>query len=213
MREPGKKTREKQRLFSYNTENIYACIEKVFDIAALSIIWLIFCLPIITIGASTAALYYTANKVIRQDRGYLSAEFFRAFKRNLKEGTVLFIILAGISFILQLNIGILDSLTNGLFGLFFICVYIILGVLVFGAAIYVFPVLSRFDMSVGWYLKLAMYMTFRYLPVTLVLLAVLAAGAGILYCLPVFILVLPAGIMLLTSHFMEPLLLKHKSIT
>ncbi len=185
-------------------------MEKIFDTAALSVIWLIFCLPLITVGASTTALYYTVNKVIRQDRGYLLQEFMGSFRRNLKEGTILWIILGGISFLLQLNVGILYSRTDGLPGLFLITFYVILGVLVVGIGIYTFPVLSRFEMSAGWNLKLAMYMTFRYLPVTLLLLIMLAVSTVILYYLPIFIFVIPGAIMLIATYFMEPLLVKHK---
>ena len=206
-----KKSRDKKRLFSPDSGNIYDCIEKFFDVAALSIIWLIASLPLVTIGASTAALYYTVNKVIRQERGYLLQEFIHSFKLNFKEGTVLWLILGGISFLLQLNIGILYSLTDGLLGLFFIIFYIFLNIWAAGVGIYAFPILSRFDMNFGWILKLAIYMTVRYLPATLLLLIILAVSLGLVYYLPLLLILIPSGVIYGISFIMEPILQKHKT--
>ncbi len=206
-----KKTRDKQRLFSPDSGGIYNYIEKFFDMAALSIIWLITSLPLVTMGASTAALYYTVHKVIRQDRGYLLEEFIHSFKVNLKEGTVLLLILGGTGFILQLNIGILYSLTDGLFGLFFIIFYLFLHIWMIGIGIYTFPLLSRFEMNFGRILKLAIYMTVRYLPVTLFLLLILAIGLGLIYYFPLLIMIIPSGIILAVTYLMEPILEKHRT--
>ncbi|MFQ7880190.1 MAG: DUF624 domain-containing protein [Blautia producta] len=61
---------------------IMAGIGKVIDIIWLSTLWFICCLPIVTIGASTTALYYTSVKAIRKNRGYVTKTFFHAFKMN-----------------------------------------------------------------------------------------------------------------------------------
>jgi Predicted integral membrane protein len=209
MLEKNKKVKEKHRVFDYNSKSYFYYMEKIFDVAVLSLLWLVFCLPIVTIGASTTALYYTVHKVIMQDRGYLSQEFVRAFRDNLKRGTILWLILGIASFALQLNIGILYKKTEGYVGLFFIIFYIVLLVLVIGVMLYSFPVLSRFDMEAGWILKLAIYMTFRYFPVTLVLLSIFVAGLYVLYRIPLLVIFLPVCMMMGEHYFLESVLQRH----
>ena len=53
-------------------------LSKVSDICIISILWLICCLPIVTIGASTTAAYYTMVKVVKREIGTLHKEFFRS---------------------------------------------------------------------------------------------------------------------------------------
>ncbi|MDD3173509.1 MAG: YesL family protein, partial [Herbinix sp.] len=69
----------------FNIDNgFFAFLSKVCDILFLSIIWVAFCIPIITIGPANTALYYATVKVIRRDRGYLFREFFKSFRMNFK---------------------------------------------------------------------------------------------------------------------------------
>ena len=59
-------------------------IVKVFDCMCLSILWLLFCLPVITAGASTTALYATVYHYIRKEEGHLWRTFWGAFRENLR---------------------------------------------------------------------------------------------------------------------------------
>ena len=57
----------------------------IFDLAILNILWFICCIPIITIGASTSALYSVTLKMVRNEEGEIAKSFFAAFKSNFKE--------------------------------------------------------------------------------------------------------------------------------
>jgi uncharacterized membrane protein YesL len=199
----------KQNWSAYNEKNIFCYIDKIFDMIAVSLLWLITSLPVITIGASTSALYYTVNKVVLQDRGYLAQEFFHSFRQNLKDGTILWLILGSVNFLLQLNIGILYKKTSGLMGIFFIIFYLLLFVLETAVILYCFPVLSRFAMNAGWNLKLAIYMVFRYFPATIVILILFAVALLLLYISPLFLLFVPSCFILVLQQLVEPLLQKH----
>ena len=52
-------------------------LNKLADLLTLSILWLLGCLPIVTIGASTTALYYAVMKMIRGE-GRVSSNFFKS---------------------------------------------------------------------------------------------------------------------------------------
>ncbi|QTL97485.1 DUF624 domain-containing protein [Iocasia frigidifontis] len=197
-----------QGLFDYDG-GFYGKIAMVFDCFMLNVLWIVFSLPIVTFGAASTAFYYTAVKVIKKDRGNILEQFLNAFKINFKDATILWLLIVVLSFIFQLNVGILSSLTEGNVSLFFRCFYIFLSVFIIGIAMYAFPALSRFDMSTSWILKLSIYMTVRYFPITLILFVILLLSALLLYLLPIFVIILPTGSIIVYSYFMEKVLLKH----
>ena len=51
----------------------------IINIIYVSVLWILFSIPIITIGASSTALYYTVTKVIRHGRSYIFSEFWQKF--------------------------------------------------------------------------------------------------------------------------------------
>ena len=51
----------------------------------LGIFWFVTSIPLVTIGASTTAVYYTVNKCIRNKKSYAYVEYWKAFKSNLKK--------------------------------------------------------------------------------------------------------------------------------
>ena len=57
-------------IFSYDNK-FFQTLNLILDVVALSLIWTISSLPIITIGASTTALYHTVDKVFRREEGGL----------------------------------------------------------------------------------------------------------------------------------------------
>lgn len=196
-------------IFGYDGKYVKV-IDKIFNTIVLSLFWLIGCLPIITIGVSTTAIYYTAVKVIKNEEGYVLEQFLKSYRRNLKDGILLEILFAVVLFILQLNVGILQAKTSGNVGLFFICLYYGVSIYAAGMLCYVFPALSRFEMPMGWILKLSMFMTGRYFLTTVMLLFILVSSAAIVAWIPYTMIVVPGAASLLCSEFMERVLKKHE---
>ena len=64
-------------------------LTKIGELVILSILWFFTSLPVITIGASTTALYYATAKSLRMDRGYFFKEYFKAWKDNFLKATFL----------------------------------------------------------------------------------------------------------------------------
>jgi len=188
---------------------IHPYLEKIFDAAAVSILWIICCIPIVTIGASTTALYYTVNKVIKKDRGYITEEFFKSFRQNLKPSTVLWVVLGVITVVLQLNIGIVRKTFDNDFGIFLLMFYGFCLVIVWGIQMYVFPALSRFDMPAGWILKLSIYLCFRHFWRTAVMLFITLVSIGLIYCFLPLLLILPFLSNYLFHLLIEPVLKRH----
>ena len=79
-------------LFSYDSM-FSRFLYFVADIVTLHFLWLIHSLPIVTIGASTTALYYSCMKRIRTGEGYVTRNFRKSFRENFRQSTIIWLIL------------------------------------------------------------------------------------------------------------------------
>ena len=82
-------------MFHYDNK-VMGIFARVMDAVILGVLWLACSLPVVTIGASSAAFYYAYNKCVRQDRGYAWKNFFSSFRSNFKQATRLWVTLLGI---------------------------------------------------------------------------------------------------------------------
>ena len=65
---------------------IVSIAEQISEVIIAGFLWLIACIPIITIGPASAALYYTIVKVVRKKHSTVTIAFWHSFKENLKQG-------------------------------------------------------------------------------------------------------------------------------
>ena len=68
-------------------------INTLCNFVALNLVFLITCLPVITIGTALSSLYYVTLREARGEYGYLVRTYLREFKNNFKKGTIAFAIL------------------------------------------------------------------------------------------------------------------------
>lgn len=174
------------------------------DVIAISILWFVCSVPILTLGAASTAAYYTAAKCIRHKSGTLFASFLHSFRQNLKQSVLLTLL-----FGLLLGVLLLDC--SFFFGRSLIALYffyfLILAVL--GWAVYAFAWLSRFSMTIGGFLRTSLLLTFRHLPTTVLnLILLLVCGLGI-WLMPWSILLLPGAAALTLTFSLEPLLKRY----
>lgn len=167
----------------FNADNaVMRALSKLFDMGVLTLIYLVFCIPVITIGAATTSLYYVSAKVLRHNRSYVWTEFWRSFKMNFVQSTVVWLILIVISVLLVFNIqivGITDAESSKggyLAGVYFAMLFIILCI-----SCYIFPLISRFNTKFSQILRLSLYCAFRHFLHTLLMLAILFAVAALVY--------------------------------
>ena len=66
--------------------------DKLGDIILLSLCWLLCSIPLVTLGASSSALYYAVNKRFKDGSATPTKDFFRSFKQNLRQGIILSVI-------------------------------------------------------------------------------------------------------------------------
>lgn len=100
----------------FDTDNIvFRCIATFGYLWWLHILWLVCSLPIITLGASTTALCYSCMKLHNKE-GDVTKNFFRSFKDNFRQSTIIFIILVVVGVFLIIDIFIIGRSTNSLAG-------------------------------------------------------------------------------------------------
>ncbi|MBO7449637.1 MAG: YesL family protein [Clostridiales bacterium] len=63
--------------------------DKLGDIMALSLLWFVFSIPLITFVPSCSALYYAINRRKEKESDTPSKDFLHSFKTNLKQGSVI----------------------------------------------------------------------------------------------------------------------------
>ena len=193
----------------FNLDNaFFATINKIVDMILLSIVYVIICIPIITIGPATTALYYVTVKVIRRERSYVFREFFKSFKRNFKQGTISNLIFILMYLILYVDIQFSNQM-EGLPGLILSGIFIAILLILIGVNIYIYPVLSRFDIGIKQLFKNSFFMSVRHLLSTIVMFLILAAILFITWLIPLTILITPALYILLISLLMEKVFRKY----
>ncbi|MCL1883501.1 MAG: DUF624 domain-containing protein [Defluviitaleaceae bacterium] len=137
----------------------------VADTLILSLLWILFSIPVITIGASTAALFYVATRRIANREGYITSDFWQAFKANFAKATVLWIFIFVIIILLIWNMWL--ALENpelmGAFGGIVLPAQIVILVEVLFITTFIFPVTARFDMGIKETIKTCFFMANRHL--------------------------------------------------
>jgi len=179
-------------------------LNKIINCAYLSLLWLIFSIPLVTIGASTTALYYTTNKVIRNNRGYVFQQFWHSFKTSFKQSTIIWLIYVVIALVLYYDGEIMLVLTeNSGFGttanLFFKAMLILISTWL----VYVLAYIARFEAPLKTIAKNAAFMAIRHLPKTLLIMLIFAVVAFAVWFMPILIIIMPTLGAWFISYFME----------
>ena len=86
---------------------------KLWDMMWLNILTVICLLPGFTTGAAMTAMHYVLLKIFRDEEGAITAAFFKAFRENFKQSTVISFLFAAASYILVLSTGIAHALVMG----------------------------------------------------------------------------------------------------
>ncbi len=153
---------------------------KISDMLLLSIYWLVCCLPVVTIGASTTALYYACMKD-HLEEGTNTRNFFHAFVRDLKQSLVLELTVVGVAGFLVVDLYVLPQMDIPLGG-------VVQGILTVSAIIgiamlsYLFPLLARYDTPMIQQFHNALVMSLVNFHYTLLIL--------LINCVPLLVLIL-----------------------
>lgn len=154
---------------------------KMADLMILNVIALICCIPIFTAGASLTALNYMALKIVRDEECYIIKGFFKSFKENFKQATAIWLLLLLAILILVGDLYIMQN--SGIeFHIVLKVIIGVAGVVIIFTAMYVFPVLAKFDNTIKRTIKNAFIMSILQFPKTILMI--------ILYLIPLVVALL-----------------------
>lgn len=155
--------------------NMFSCdsgfsrfMNRISDLFILNILWIICSIPIITIGASTTALYSVDLKLLDNEESYIIKNFFKAFKENFKKSTILWISIIIISILLGTNLifWLKCNLSISYFALPFILFSLFIFLLV---TPYIFPLLTKTKSSVINIIKYCFFVSLKNLPYSILI--------------------------------------------
>jgi uncharacterized membrane protein YesL len=140
-------------------------LNRIADLMILNVVVLFFVFVPFTGGAALTGMHYVLLKMVRDEETYVVKGFWKSFKQNFKQATILWIIIAAISAVLGMdflwirtNIDVMPR----------IYVYVMLGVtlLLYMVAQYIFPLQSRFENPIKNTLKNSVMFSILGLPRT-----------------------------------------------
>lgn len=187
----------------FSTDGIvYKFLTVTGNIILATMLWLAGCIPVVTIGTSTAAFYYTMVKSVRKEVGYVHSEFWRGYKLNFKRGVAATVVLLALGILLGLEMRMVlgnevevSRIWYSLSGLLIVLMILI--------TLYLFPVMSRFDMKLSKLCMLAFVISIRYWYITAALIVGLAVVTlAQLYLLPIPLILLTPGLWCYASSFL-----------
>ena len=168
---------------------LWSFLGKITDVLMLSLLWILCSLPIITIGASTTALYYCTLKLSVDKEGYLMKSFFKSFKDNFKQSTFAWLILLFAGAILYFDL-FWSLSTGGTMGNSMLLVFGVTLILYVMVLTYVFPLIARCKSELKNIFIWAFVMSIRNIHLSILML-LLTAGllfVGFFVFWPIFLM-------------------------
>lgn len=179
---------------------------QITDCIFLSLFWLIGCIPVVTMGASFAALYDATYRGFRQGEKHSWGRFLQVYQENWKASILpTLVFLVGSSLLSKTLIALWNSAAAGNLSWMVFSGAAFVGILVLGILSILFPVLSRFENSFLGLLKNTVFLAMANLPRTLALgfLNAMTVMLCAVFVIPLFFL--PSLAALMGSLLIEPM--------
>lgn len=139
---------------------LFRVLSRLADLVILNVYFVIGCLPIFTIGTSLSAMYYVCYKMTKEEEGYLHKEFFKAYKQNFKQGSIMTLIFLLVGGVVGFDLYLakeapeaLGDMAKPMLGLAYAGL-----ILLFLVAEFSFPVLARYENTIKVTIKNAILM-------------------------------------------------------
>lgn len=171
------------KIFDYENK-FFQALEGIANIVILNFLFIICCIPVVTIGASVTATYSVSMSIVEDREPYIFKEFFKKFKENFKQSTIVWIILAFIGVFIAVDFYICGLLSSGIVSVILKFILTLVSVILGFVVIYVFPLISKFENSVKNTLVNAILISIQNLPYTIAMLIISLLPIGSLFIFP-----------------------------
>ena len=157
-----------ENLFRYDSK-FWEILEEISDIVILNFLFIIFSIPIITIGASSSALYTVSLKKTNEENISVFKEFMRSFKSNFKISTLAWIFTIILASMLFLDFYISNLISIKFIGLVLKFISTLVSILLIFNITYLFPMISKFDNKLKNTIINSTIISIQYLPYTIIM--------------------------------------------
>lgn len=181
-----------KNLFSLDNPFIQL-LSRVGDMIIVNFLCLLCSLPIITAGAAISASHRIMQDIVLDNEGSIFKTFFRVFKENFKQATIVWLVLLVVIAALVCDFVLIYFFVSDIIQSLMYVLTGAVALIVFGIVLYMFPLLTRYRNSLKDHLRNAMVLMIVHLHRTI--------GMMLLHALPVIVLWLSYNVFLQTLIF------------
>ena len=169
-------------------------LSRVADLVILNILWLVCCSPVVTIGASTTAMYHVIRHWQKDSVSSIMRDFFQSFKEDFKQATPVYLILLIPTVAVVMNAMLIFNPENSAaVPSYLLVIWFISALILLFISSFVYPVMAFFADSIFKTLRNAMVLALANLPRTILI--------SVLNLLPVILLFVNLSFFLQSSIF------------
>ena len=165
---------------------LFRITERLTNLVMLNLLYLVFCIPIVTIGPATAALHYVTLKYAANEEDRVWAPFIHSFRQNLKQGILLGLITTGVGVFLAFDLYWIYQMVSAgeAFDKVVLVIVSLACIVYLMMTAYIYPLLARYDNSLKQMFRTALILAIRHLPATLCMAVISAAPILLLMYTP-----------------------------
>lgn len=169
-------------------------LSRVADLVILNILWLVCCIPVVTIGASTTAMYHVIRHWQKDSVSSIMRDFFQSFKEDFKQATPVYLILLIPTVAVVMNAMLIFNPENSAaVPSYLLVIWFISALILLFISSFIYPVMAFFADSIFKTLRNAMVLALANL-----LRTILISGLNLL---PVILLFVNLSFFLQSSIF------------
>lgn len=167
----------------FNLESpLMQMVTRVGDLIIVNVLFLLCSIPLVTIGASAAALQKVTQNIVLDEDGGIARDFFRAFRENFRQATALWLMMAVFAASMVCNYLLISGFVAGTLATILKTVLVVAGGLVLVLAAYMFPLMVRYTNTLQEHATNALILAVVKLPRTV--------GLVLLSAMPLLILMI-----------------------
>ena len=170
----------------FNTEGpVFQFLGTLVDFVILNVLFLITCIPVVTIGPAVSALYTVTLREARNEQGYIIRSYFTAFKENFRHSFLLSVLYTIIGAILLYNLAFWAQMKTAV-GSIFLIIIAACTLLYAISLLYVFALSARFENTIKQTAKNSLLIALANPVQTLMILLITIIGFALSYVSPMF---------------------------
>ena len=159
---------------------VFSFLDTFARFVCLNVVFLITCLPVVTIGTAVCALYQTMFKYIENEDIKLVNTYIGRLKSNLADGTKAFLLLFLAAAIISYNLFFWYNLKSTL-GMMVFGIMILAAIALVISSVFLFPLVAHFKNTLFRTVENSFFISVRNLRMTVILLLIDAGAFSLAY--------------------------------